>query len=415
MSAFLAWKLFLSLWRRKGSHRPLLGAAWGLALSLVPLVLVTVVADGMIQGITARYLETYTYHLQLLPLGGAGPDAQASAREAAAALTGFQGLWWERQGFGIAFSDSGRLGVTLRGWEPSFLEDPGLRRYLNLSEGALDLSDPQGLLLGRQASRVLGLKTGDSLRLLTARSAPGRGYVPRVSTFRVMGIVSTGYDDLDKIWAVLPLETADRLLPQAEYPLIGGMKIEEPFTQAEEASARLQDALPPGWRVYTWYELAQGQYRNYAATRALLLFLMGLIVVVASFNLSSALVMTVWEHQRDIALWKSLGWSRGGVERVFLWLGGLTGAAGAAAGLSLGVLLAWGLNPVIRGMEALSRLWAASPLLEPSYYLEEIPVQLDPGLLGIFAFGALALSLLMSWWPSRRASGLRPLSVLRKV
>ena len=100
--------------------RYLKSAVLGIGLSLIPLIVVLEVADGMIEGITRRYVELGTYHLQvLLPEREAAPEQLLEELEAAPevrlALT-------ERRGLGLLYTADSRLGVTIRAVPPSLYE-----------------------------------------------------------------------------------------------------------------------------------------------------------------------------------------------------------------------------------------------------------------------------------------------------
>ena len=60
----MAGRLFVNRQRGGQASRPVLGAVLGIALSMIPLVVVLFMSDGMIRGITNRYIETSSYHIQ---------------------------------------------------------------------------------------------------------------------------------------------------------------------------------------------------------------------------------------------------------------------------------------------------------------------------------------------------------------
>jgi len=103
--------------------RYLRGAVIGVALSIVPLVVVLIVSDGMIEGITARYIEVGTYHLQAQPLvvvdGRELEEKTALLRKS----PGIKAAFPEYQGYGIAMAGARTAGVAVRAVDPSFLAD----------------------------------------------------------------------------------------------------------------------------------------------------------------------------------------------------------------------------------------------------------------------------------------------------
>jgi lipoprotein-releasing system permease protein len=156
---------------------------------------------------------------------------------------------------------------------------------------------------------------------------------------------------------------------------------------------------------------------------------MAIAVAVAAVNVGSALSMLVVERKQDIAILKATGASPGFIGIVFLSAGLFTGGLGAAMGIFAGSLLAWRINDIIglaeTAVNAIAALVAGisgSPipaagfrLLDPSYYLSSIPVDLKPGSLGLVAILSLVLSAAVSLLPARKAARLSPLEIVRKV
>ena len=192
-------------------------------------------------------------------------------------------------------------------------------------------------------------------------------------------------------------------------------------------------ALPEGYTVYTWRELNRAQFQSFTTTRMLLLFIMFLIVLVASVNVSSALVMLVMERRREIAILKSTGARPGDIAFAFLLSGFLTGAGGVLLGVPAGILCALNINGIFAFMErAINGLSAAcyyafAPLagrtpapvgihlLDPAYYLETIPIHIEPGKLFAIAAGTLVLSVIVSAIPAYRAGQEKPIDTMRKI
>jgi lipoprotein-releasing system permease protein len=129
------------------------------------------------------------------------------------------------------------------------------------------------------------------------------------------------------------------------------------------------------------------------------------------------MVTTVAERRRETAVLKALGASERLVGRQFLLLGVLSGLAGTALGLGVGMLAAWGVNGLLAAADAVISLLSGSAvqLMNPEYYLEVIPVKFDPVTLGAAAGGSLLLSVLFAWLPARRAAKERPMDALRRI
>jgi lipoprotein-releasing system permease protein len=152
----------------------------------------------------------------------------------------------------------------------------------------------------------------------------------------------------------------------------------------------------------------------------MLLFIMALIVMVAAVNVSSATSMLVIERQRDIAVLKAAGARPGVTSRIFLWGSFFTGLIGALIGISVGLLIGVNINTFIHGLEKVLNVFTGLfqageiKILDPGYYLEEIPIVVDWSAVFLIGLFTILSSMLASWIPARRAGKTRPIEILRK-
>ncbi|MDR2701556.1 MAG: ABC transporter permease [Spirochaetaceae bacterium] len=408
------------LWGRAGEGgRYLRGAAAGIALSLVPIIVTLIVADGMIRGITGRYLELGTGHIQIYDYVGYG-EFPMELQSEINGLPEIRGTWRERQGLGIILGKEGRVGAAIRAVESGFWKEPGSAEYLEVIAGSAELESGSELLLGQGLAETLGVEPGSTVRLMTIRVNEDGRNLPRVTIFTVKGIISSGYRELDSLWCIINYETGLTLLSPELYRSFLIVKVNDPYKEADETAEQALVCAGPGYGVYTWKELQQSLYRSFESTRQMLLFIMALLVLVAAVNVSSATSMLVIERQRDIAVLKTGGASPRFIQRVFLWGAFLTGLAGAVIGITLGLIIGREINPIIRGLEKfltfLSTPWKGEVrILDPDYYLRTIPIIIDWKMILIIAVFTLLCSCLASALPARHAGKLKPLEILRRV
>lgn len=405
------------------ARRAVRGAILSVAISLIPLIMVLQVADGMIQGITARYVELATYHLQARTLTGA--DGLEAVQEAALDSGLVRGAWLEARSAGIAFAGGSQEGVAIRAVEDSFLKDPATIQYLELLDGELGLERPVDALVGAALAERLGLAAGSAINLITLRSLPDGSSLPRVSIFIVRGVVTAGYRELDENWLFIPYASHRRVLDVSATELLVGMKIANPYDQERLVQARLSPLLPPGTRLLGWQDIERNLFASLANTRTLLLLIMAITVIVAAVNITSALSTLTMERSREIAILKCMGAGPGDVSLLFSLSGACLGAIGAVLGCAGGLLISLQVNELIHGLELVlnffRQLFSFMPasgqdlrLLDPAYYLETIPVDVEFRTLAAVAVTTVLVSFLAALWPARRAAGLRPVVIFRK-
>jgi len=409
------------LWgRAREGVRYLKGAAAGIAVSLVPIIITLIVADGMIRGITDRYLELGTGHLQVFDLINHN-DTEDTVKTLSE-ISGIRGVWPEQRGMGVIAGKSGKTGVTVRSIEPSFWDDHRSESLLKVIEGVNKPGTDRDIVLGETLAHTINAGIGDTVRLMTLRMLDTGRMTPRTVSFTVAGIISCGYNELDSLWCITSWEGGKRLLSAEQSSAMSYiLKIDDPYGDADYYMHKIYQEMESGYSVYTWKDLLRSQYSSYETTRQLLLFIMALIVIVAAVNVSSATSMLVLERQRDIAVLKASGSSVKGVTSIFLWGSFLTGAIGGIIGIALGLLLGVNINFLFRSLEKalsfFSGLFNGSEIkiLDPGFYLETIPIIIDwSAVLMIWIFTILC-SVAASFVPAARAGRLKPMELLRKV
>jgi lipoprotein-releasing system permease protein len=415
-ASFIALRYLLG--RAHEGGRYLRGAAAGIALSLIPIMVTLIIADGMIQGITDRFLELGTGHLRIYDY--LDPSAVEWEIPRIAAREGVRGVWPERNGLGVLVGNKGKAGTTIRAIAPSFLEDQGSSRFLTAIAGEKNLQSPQDVLLGEELARSVGAEPGQKIRIMTIRTAADGRNIPRMTVFTVRGIISSGYRELDSLWCIMGYEAGKEILAPEQSSSYLMVKIDDPYRKSDEAASSLMAEMGAAYGIYTWKELQRSQYSSYESTRQLLLFIMALIVLIAAVNVSSATSMLAIERQRDIAVFKASGASPGDTSGIFLWSALLTGLTGALLGIGLGLCIGNFINPIIRFLETVlgffSRLFRGEGIniLDSGYYINTIPIIIDWAAVFLIGLFTVLCSVLSSWIPARRSGKLRPLELLRK-
>lgn len=417
-SVFIALRYLLGRGREGGRY--LRGAAAGIALSLVPIVVTLIVADGMIQGITDRFLELGTGHIQIYDHKNLSSDLPAKT-SSLATIEGIRGIWPEIQGLGILVGPAGKSGATIRALDDGFLRDGRTSGLLKVVDGSASLTGKRDALLGEELARTIGAVPGDTIRIMTTRTTEDGRSIPRITPFRVRGIVSAGYRELDALWCLIPYADGVAILSSESSRSFLLVKLDEPYGDSNSAARRISERLGGGFGVYTWMELQRSHYLSFESTRQMLLFIMALVVAVAAVNVSSATSMLVLERRKDIAILKSFGFGPGGIQSVFLAAAFLTGLMGALSGIAAGLGIGCNINGIIHGLENIME-WFLSPftgasvsILDPAYYLENIPIVVRWQAVTLIGVGTVGCSVFAAWAPARRAGKLNPTEIISKI
>ncbi len=410
-----------------------------IGISLVPLLAVMGISDGMIDGITGRIIGLSTQDVDIFFASDYDEVASLEAFEEAGVLAStlphVTHVYPEVEGTALVSSLSAsayRCGASVRAvQEDIFSENEAFSSLFTLSAGQVSFPDGKSAILCEKIADELGVGVGDRISLISARLTSSGMLVPKSTVLTVCGIVSCGYQELDALWVFIPIGTGFDFLPRnvAQYSI--KIKTDGTFTSTVQRVKAAAIELFPFCSVWTWSELNASQFENFSSTRILLLLIMILIVLVAIVNISSALVMVTMERLKEIAILKSVGASPRGISISFLIAGGICGLGGLAVGLPLGILAAVNINPILSGLEKLMNLFASIAyslshlggeshyvgikLLDPAFYLQDISVNITPLQVFGVALLTLVLSLLASLIPALKAGKEKPLDTLRKA
>ncbi|MBY6188417.1 lipoprotein-releasing ABC transporter permease subunit [Marinobacter hydrocarbonoclasticus] len=259
------------------------------------------------------------------------------------------------------------------------------------------------IILGSQLARHLNVLPGDRVRVMTAQGAryTPMGRVPPQRQFTVAGVFELG-SDIDKGLALINLSDAQRLIRQKpDLRLYLHDAFDAPLL-SQELAAKAKTQLGEELVLTDWRSQYGQLFSAVKMEKRMMSLLLGLIIAVAAFNIVSALVMMVTDKTADVAILKTLGLSRRQVMGVFSVQGMSSAALGTVVGLTVGLLLANHLQPVL----SVLGIW----LLPPG---QPLPVIVDPVQVASVVGGALALSFLATLYPAWRASQVNPAEILR--
>lgn len=418
------------------ARKSIIGSIMCIALSIIPLIVVLIVTDGMIDGFTSRIISLSSYDMQLVPYvstikGINTYEDYVELAKSVEKIEGVESVTVERQGIALAAGKSSRMGATVRGVDVDLItKNKSFQKYMNVKEGEFDLSQPRNAVIGTKLAKTLNLSVGDDIRIISSKSMTGGNIIPRFSNFKVKGIISSGYQELDSLWVFIPAQTAFNLFSTASSKIILGVETKSTLdNELYEIADRIETKIDYPFSIYTWQELNSSKFENFASTKVLLLLIMSLILLVASINVSSSIVMLVMERRKEIAILKSMGASNQGITFTFLLIALFIGICGLLLGFPLGILCSVNINAIISFLEkainfvmlfgynlfSVGNNFTPVSVLNPEYYLETIPVVLPFTELILICLLVLVLSIIVSIIPSVKAGKEKPLSILRKV
>jgi len=257
-------------------------------------------------------------------------------------------------------------------------------------------------MVGERLATLLHLENG-ATTTVTLPPASGSWVLPSLR-LRVVGTFRLAFAEFDERWIVVPLERLLRALPALG---AAGVEVELADPLAVGAARTRLETAAPQLMVTDWREMNRPLFAALRWQTLSLFLVLSLVVAVASFQVSSALVVLAIDKRRATGMLLALGATPARVQRILVLAGALLGGGGVIAGLVVGCLAAVVMTAlrVIRFPEGLARV----------YMVDSIPLVVEPlSLLAVTGVCTL-LVLLASWWPAWRSSRLDPVAALKAV
>jgi lipoprotein-releasing system permease protein len=386
-----------------------LASMLGIALGITALITVMSVMNGFQKEVRARILGMVS-HIQIVGFEDGLKDWQSLMQETKA-QPDVVGVSPFVSGQGLLAIGQSVRGVAIRGIDPA-TEDQVSDMTKQMKVGKLTALQPgeYGMVLGSDLARVLGVNKGAKLQLITPQgSITPAGMVPRLRSFTVVGIFSSGHYEYDMNFAYIHLRDAQVLFRLDDN--VSGLRVKVTnVNDARTIAQKLQQNLKVDGNVQDWTQQNATYFRAVEIEKRMMFIILTLIIAVAAFNLVSTLVMVVRDKHPDIAILRTLGASPNMIMQVFVVQGAIIGVIGTLIGVVGGILLALNVGTIVSTVESLFGFRVLSPEV---YFLSSLPSDLKWSDVWVTAVISLVLALIATLYPSYSASKVNPAEALR--
>lgn len=276
--------------------------------------------------------------------------------------------------------------------------------------GGEDGASPATIAIGSGVARELGVGIGEVIRLISPDGARTPfGTTPRVSNYEVVYIFTAGRYDIDRTRIYLPFAEAQTYFNAEGTATEIEVMLDDPEEVARYEIPILQAAGPEAV-LWSWRDASGSFLRALDIEDNVMFVILSVLVLIASMNIVSGLIMLVKNKGRDIGILRTVGLTEGSVLRIFFICGSLTGIIGTALGVILGVAFAVWIDPIFSAVNYLSGGGAWDPSIRGIYAL---PAKLQWGDVLSAVILSLSLSFIVTIFPARRAARMNPVEALR--
>jgi lipoprotein-releasing system permease protein len=398
LALVLAWR-YLRGRRSRLLQRTALAALLSIALGVMAMVVAMALMTGYREDLERKLIAGNAAVLAY-PLGPPGKATREDLASRLMAIPGVTAVGKVAYGQGTLLSEGRPEGeaVTLRGVAPGrdALAGPAPR----LAETAAGVP---GVVLGAELAHHLRVRRGDLLRLVALGFGRGQPTF-RYQSLRVTGTFRTGFAEFDRNWVVLARPLVERLTGGSGGSTLFEIAVADP-RRAPDTAKLVEKVLGPDYLVTDWRRLNRELFAALRLQQLLLFFLLGLIVLVSTFNVASTLMVLVRERLRDVGVLAALGLSRRQLAAVFVAYGGALGLVGTLLGVACGSVVAWLCDRF--------ELIRFDPEVAAIYFISAVPFRVQAGdLLAIVAF-SVAFTLLSCLLPTLRVVRVSAADALR--
>ena len=267
------------------------------------------------------------------------------------------------------------------------------------------------IIIGETLAEQANLGVGSRLTLISPKgSATVMGNIPRIKSYRIIGIFDSGMHEYNSSYVFLPMRAAQKYF-QLDDEVTGIQIFSNDSTHIQAFTHQLENSFRnDNLKFVDWTQSNNAFFGAVQVEQNVMFLILALIILVAAFNVISSLIMMVKDKTRDIAILRTMGASRGAIMRIFLMCGASVGVTGTLIGTVLGILFCKNIEHIRQGLQKIT----GTNLFNPEvYYLEHLPAKLDWSDVIQVVSMALFLSLLATLYPSWKAVKTDPVEALR--
>ena len=268
----------------------------------------------------------------------------------------------------------------------------------------------QNVIVGYRLARRLNLSVGDYVSLISPNvMETAIGVLPIKQNFMVGGFFDIGMYEYDNNFIFIPWEKAEKFLSTKQ--IAHGIEIflHNPKTTQnvyDDLSSKLNENLT----IIDWKKRNSSFMNALDVEKNVMFVILTLIILVATFNIISSMIMLVQTKKSDIALMRTMGASKYLIIRIFMLTGSIVGILGTIIGAIFGIILSTNIETIRNFISTLFGKELFSPQI---YFLSTLPSNINFNEVLVVMGLSISLTLLASIFPAWKASKISPAEALR--
>jgi|TARA_B100000378_G_scaffold47148_1_gene35183 lipoprotein-releasing system permease protein len=313
----------------------------------------------------------------------------------------------------LVISNEFSKGVFLRGYDNEYLDDLHFLKQ-NIVEGKLFGNNINDIVIGYVLANKFGLSVGDEIKIAIPKTDNTIfGNIPRFKTLTVSGILNLGMYEYDSSFVFSNISIARKLLVLEDQ----NFNLIEIFIQSPNNIEIIQDKvnrriIANNFRLYTssWKENNSTLINALNVEKNVMFLILTLIILVASMNIISGLIIFVKEKNKDIGILKTIGLSNKSLIKIFLSIGLIIGLIGTIFGGLVGVIFSLNIKSIQFFIE---NILHTDLFAKEIYYLSNLPSRVDNLEVFYVLIISIIICLIATTIPAYRSMKVDPIKSLK--
>jgi lipoprotein-releasing system permease protein len=372
----------------------------GISLGVATLIIALSVLNGFEKTLTQKITD-FDSHIKISSYKGSLPNHDKYIKNIKNSLSGhLDFISPSVSKLAIISTKKRKEGINVKG----IIENKELDKIKsNIVEGELDFEKENSIVIGKSLATKLLIKVGDKVTLFALKQdkVPTLEDLPNIQNFYVTGIFESGMAEYDNMIGYTKLKSAQNLFSMPDE--INGIDIKlNSVDKIDSLTLLVRKQLRYPYYARTIFEIHRNIFSWIELQKKPIPIVLGLIIIVAVFNIISALLMLVLEKTNSVGILKSLGAKGSEIVKIFIYQGLYLSLIGIAAGN----FIAWLLMSVQLKFNIIT-------VPSSVYFVTRVPIEMSVDVFFLISVVTFVLSLLSAIIPSYFASRINPVTALR--
>ena len=392
LELFISWRYLVTKRKEKFISLISLISVLGVAIGVAALIIVIAVMTGFDNDLRDKIVGNYS-HIVISGNDLLSKQAYDELVKKVASNPHVRGISPNIDGQVLIREANRYFVIKLRGIDP-LTESTVSQLDQYLLFGSLNKLDKDSVIIGKELAAYLGAGLNSNLKIF---APTGKQY-----TLKIAGIFKSGMYEYDASLGFCDIKTAQEIFAMPDKFMSVAIKLDDIFL-ADQVREELSNALGYNYNLRTWSEIMPNFFAALKLEKFVMFVLLTLIILVASFNIISMLIVLVKDKTKDVGILKALGINSKQIRNIFALEGIIIGGLGTLSGAGLGIFLC-----------ALLKKYQFIKLPADTYYLDRLPVAIElwPDIV-LIILAAMAITIAAAVYPAIKAGKLKTIEALR--